>query len=285
MIDFAPIAGGEQRRSADIIPDRLSSDRQRRAFRHFAGETGLPLARFMHNTNGLDLALNGAMPAHRDAPNPEQLQPSPVQFHARTELFEREPMKVMTAFEARIARFLLTSLHPAKEGLKRLVHIIAHALYRLTKDDLRLRERLAIDNPGFFLLRLANTSPLKCVCPLPLGKAQIVPVAAHVQHLEQALLLCLAWVLAVFEGAKYRLLALLCIDIPTNGLLRHVSGGRYKVAACPKRRQFQKMWILLAEHMRGESVFWKRNVPLDWMYTPEHQRDHDEVDHAFAHCR
>jgi hypothetical protein len=142
------------------------------------------------------------MPAHRHATNAVQFKPATVQSRSDAKLFEGERVEVLASLKARIAR-CLTRFDAPKEGLKRLIQIIANGLQGLTEDDLRLRERLAVMDACALLFRLAHAASFQFVAPLAFGKTLVIPGTANVQHLEHLSFLCGRWVQAIFKGTHH----------------------------------------------------------------------------------
>src|SRR5690349_16157014 len=120
------------------------------------------MSRLVDNTNCLDRAFNGSVPAHYYPSDAEQFQPSAIQFCADTKLLKGEGVEAITSFEARIPWFL-TCLHTSKESLKGFVQIINNGLQGLREHPFGLWECLAIANSDLFLLGFGNAAPFQLI--------------------------------------------------------------------------------------------------------------------------
>src|SRR5690606_13001794 len=75
-------------------------------------------------------------------------------------------------------------------------------LKRLAKHDLRLSKGLAVVRAQLVLREFCDAALFQFPRPLTLGKAHVVPVAAHVQNVRHLALLGWRWVEAVFECSE-----------------------------------------------------------------------------------
>jgi hypothetical protein len=143
MIDLFAIRSGDEGCYADINPNRLSSFRQRRLVSYFTGKTGQPLSRFVDDANGLNVAFKRTMPAHRNAPDAEQLQAPAIQFRTDPKLLESETMEAIASFKAWVAG-CFACLNTAKEGLKGFIYRVSYRLKGLRENCFSLWECGAI---------------------------------------------------------------------------------------------------------------------------------------------
>ncbi len=236
MHDLITITGGEQSTYAHVYPYSSLGYRHRFRLFHLARKAGVPLTCFVNDPHRLHSAFDGTMPANANTPDPIQLEATTIQPSPYAVLLEGERVEVLSPLETRVAR-LLTRLDAAKEGLKRFVHIITDGLYRLAEDYLRLREGLSILDTCALLLGFRDATRFKFVAPLSLRKAHVVPMTAHVQHLEHLPFLCGRWVQAVLEGFKRHLDCPLVFDVLLDHGEWSTANRRNEVRMCPQGRQ------------------------------------------------
>src|SRR5262249_52630836 len=113
------------------VDARLAAAERPRPGRHFgAREADVPAVRLLRDRNSLDVALNRAGPAHRDAPDLRQDQEAVVQGGAVAILLVGEAVVAVAALETGVAG-RPARLHPTEEGLERAVQAREHVLQHL----------------------------------------------------------------------------------------------------------------------------------------------------------
>ena len=206
MLHMLPIAGRDERRKPHINADINASGRQG-LWSDFAGQDGIPLARFARESERLDRAWHFAMPANSNAANTSDLESTAINFEAVTVLFEPETLEPMFPLKPGIAGED-PSLDTAKEGLKGFVEILHHGLQHMAMD------RTSIGIAGFVYLDLtqlfvfAYSALVLLVSVFALGKTVVVPAATGLKRLIEAALLCCRGIEAIDNGFEHRATAL-----------------------------------------------------------------------------
>jgi hypothetical protein len=199
MGDLFPITGGNQACQAHINPYVFVGRRQRRRRIDHTRKAGEPLSGLLADAEGLDLAFQRTMPAHRDPPNARQLEPPAGERKAVAVLLKAERAPAGTALESRVTgRF--ARLEPPEKGLEGLLQSVDHELQDVAMDVFRPGVGgLALLHPaqlGVFANRFA---PL-LVGRLALSKTVVVEEAAGLQRGVQQTSLGTAGIEAIAKG-------------------------------------------------------------------------------------
>jgi len=203
VLNFVTFGCGNERRDTHINTLVASGFGRFGLVFHFTSKAGIPLSRFVDNSNGLNVAFHQSVPANADTSNTEQLQPSSVQLRTHTQLWEIETVKPDTVLKARVAR-RFTCLDTAKESFKGFTQVNRYRLQSLREDGFGLREGLAIQTRLLHLVVLTDAAAFQFVRPLPIFQAHIIEVSADRKRIEHALFLCRRGVETVFEGFEHR---------------------------------------------------------------------------------
>lgn len=196
------LARGDETGDAYVYADRAPRLRQRCRL-HRAGEAGIPLPGAARYANGLDLACQGAMPAHRHPPDPRQLQPPSVHFEPVPMLLEAKRVEAVTPPKAGIPR-RFAGLHPPEERLERFVQISYNHLQDMAVDAFGGGvERLLLLHLRQ-LGELAHRHAALLVGIPALGKTLVVPAPAGFERAIKQPRLRLARIQAIDEGLHHR---------------------------------------------------------------------------------
>lgn len=168
----------------------------------FAGEDGVPLARFALNRHGFDFSLNGPMQldaSHANVLNAETFadKPNAVAVSGESEAIESVP-----PLKARITQ-LLAVLDPAKEVFKRPLQP-THCRLRgreVESSEERIREPFVLEPCRLFCV--LNRSFFGFIGVIPLFQASVVETPMRFEHDAQFAFLISVCPQAIAESASH----------------------------------------------------------------------------------
>ena len=247
---FDVLAVGEGEKTVQSGVDTNFFCRCRQRLRpDFAREGRVPFPGLAADAQRLNLALQFPVPAHSYPTNAGQAQTSAINREPVPFLLESERAKAVSSLKAGIPR-CLSRPDTAKECLKRLVEIGDNDLKNVTvnADGEGIVGLVNLDAAKLF--HLADRSAFCLVCRFSLAQAIIIETAACLKSRFQPFTLGMCWVQAVTKSFEHSD-SLLCLDVPLNGLGRHIAGSTGEIAPGPHGRQPEQLFVLLAKVERG----------------------------------